>query len=139
MIFPILTMKHYILLLLPTRLSVTKKSRRSLYFAIDIGSYHFYRAFDGISFEKQIKILTYSQLELYAKQKSLPNIFIMVNTVRNSIPMYLFHFWLWKNRRISHWGIICSVLIKLLTAYVFWKNQNFTIYPCWSMSKIKCV
>jgi hypothetical protein len=102
MIFPILTMKYYSLLLLPTRLSVTQMFRRSLYFAIDLGSCHFCRAFDGTSFEKQIKILTYSQLELHAKRKSLPNLFIMVNTVRNSITMYLFHFDIVKNRRISH-------------------------------------
>jgi hypothetical protein len=35
------------------------------------------RALNGASFETEIKILLFSQVEIYAKQKCLPNIFIM--------------------------------------------------------------
>jgi hypothetical protein len=46
-------------------------------FQIGICSYSFCIAFDGASFEKKIKILSFSQAEIHAKQKSFPNIFLL--------------------------------------------------------------
>ena len=44
-------------------------------FPIGIFLYSFCRAFNGASFEKQIKILSFSQVEIHAKLKGLPNSF----------------------------------------------------------------
>ncbi len=54
-----------------------KMFRRLFCFPIGICSYSFCRAFDGASFEKKIKILSFSEAEIYAKQKDFPNIFLL--------------------------------------------------------------
>ncbi len=46
----------------------------ALCFAIEISLYRFCTAFRGASFEKQIKILSFTEVEIYAKEKSRRNI-----------------------------------------------------------------
>ncbi len=43
--------------------------------------YNFWRASDGASFKKRIKVLSFSQVETFTKQKSFPSIFIIGTTV----------------------------------------------------------
>jgi len=52
-----------------------KRFGRLFCFPIRIRLYSFCRAFEGTSSEKQIKILSFSQAEIHAKLKGLPNIF----------------------------------------------------------------
>ena len=61
-------------------------------FAIGIVSYSFCRAFDGTSFKNKFNILSFSQVEIYGKEKNLPNIF-------NMTAMYVVRFEHEKN----HW------------------------------------
>jgi hypothetical protein len=46
-------------------------------FPIEICSYNFCIAFDGASFEKKIRILSFSQAEMHTKQEGFPNIFLL--------------------------------------------------------------
>jgi hypothetical protein len=64
------------------------------------------RAFDGPCFGKKIKILSFSQVERYAKQKSLRNIFIMLGS---STIMWVIYIDYEKNRQNQLIGIsLCS-------------------------------
>jgi hypothetical protein len=58
--------------------------KKIFYFVIRIFSYSCERAFDGASFGKKIKMLSFFQTEIFIKQKGLPNIFIMLNMVKYS-------------------------------------------------------
>ena len=46
-----------------------------------------YTAFDATSFDEKSKVLSFSQVEMYAKQKGLPNTFSMFNTLESSMVM----------------------------------------------------
>jgi hypothetical protein len=50
----------------------------SFCFPRGIRSYSFCRALDSASFEKKVKILSFPQAEIHAKQKGSPNIFYYV-------------------------------------------------------------
>jgi hypothetical protein len=56
-------------------------------FTIGISLYNFYKVFDGASFKKT-NMLSFSEAEMCAKYKSLPNIFIMLNIVKSSAITY---------------------------------------------------
>ena len=60
-------------------LIVRNQKRFETLICVPIGmhQYSFCRAFSGASFEKQIKILSFSQVEIHAKLKGLPNIFLL--------------------------------------------------------------
>jgi len=51
---------------------------KALCFAIGISLYRFCTAFNGASFEKKMKILSFTEVEIYAKEKCRRNIFNMV-------------------------------------------------------------
>jgi len=51
---------------------------KALCFVIEIYSYRFCTAFKGASFEEKMRILSFNEVELYAKEKSRRKIF---NTV----------------------------------------------------------
>ena len=84
---------------------ILKIFKRLFWFAIGICAYSFCRAFDGTSFKTKFNILSFSQVEIHAKQKSLPNIFIMLNAVGQIIIMLLFHFEYGKNDQNKSIGI----------------------------------
>ena len=67
---------------------------RLFWFAIGIVSYSFCRAFDGTPFKNEFNILSFSQVEIYEKQKSLSNIF---NMMRSNNVMHVVHFEYKKN------------------------------------------
>ena len=51
-----------------------------------------YTAFDGTSFDEKIKVLSFSQVEIYAKQKDLSNIFSMFNMMESNTVTQPFHY-----------------------------------------------
>ena len=70
MVFPILKMKK---LNVSATFHCIKRNKKSLqdlfYFAIGICSYSFCRAFHGASFTRKIKMLSFSQAEIYPEKK----------------------------------------------------------------------
>ncbi len=55
-------------------LCITKKGLEDVLFSNKNLFIHCCRVFDGASFKRQIKILSFSQAEMHAKQKGLPKI-----------------------------------------------------------------
>jgi hypothetical protein len=65
----------------------------------------------------------YEQI-LIAKQKNLPNIFIMSNTIGSSIIMYVFHFEYGRNYQNKLIGIFHTAFVELFTAHLLKKKSR---------------
>ena len=116
-------------MLLFTVLSAIKICGRFFSAALEICSYSFCRAFDGTSFKKRIRMLSFSQAEIYAKQKSLQT--FLLNSIRWQVSavMELFHFKHGNNHRNKSIGICLYSFCRAFHGASFQeKNQGFLIY-----------
>jgi len=94
--------------------------------AIGVCLYGFYRAFDGESFEEKINMLLFSEAGIYAKYKNLLNIFIMLNTVRNSTIMYfLFVLSMKENHPKKTIGFVSIAFVELYTTHLLKEEPRF--------------
>jgi hypothetical protein len=91
--------------------------------AIEICSYSLCRAFDDGSFKKNLDVFT-SYAEIYAKQKSLPNIFIML---RMSTTMWVVRIEYGKIIKTSQQEFLYTVVVELFTGH-FLKKYKILLF-----------
>ncbi len=101
---------------------ILKIFERLFWFAIGIGVYSFCRAFDGTSFKTKLNVLSFSQVEIYVKQKLFERFSIWWEVI--------FSWWLFissirKTIRAGKKKFNHTAFVELFMAHLLVKNSRF--------------
>ena len=94
---------------------------RLFWFATDIGSYSFCRIFDGMSCKRKFNILLFSQVEIYAKQKSSKHFSIWWEV---TLSCRLFIVSIRKTIKTSKIEFYHTDFVEIFAAHLFKKNSR---------------
>jgi len=101
---------------------ILKILERLFWFGIGIGVYSFCRAFYGTSFKTKLNVLSFSQVEIYVKQKLFERFSIWWEVI---LSWWLFILSIIKAIRTDKNDFSHAVFVELFMAHLLVKNSRF--------------